>query len=428
MTLLTVSLTLLVGIALLTALNIGMQVHLKREARAAVASILESNTPLARAYTGAMTDVSLNQPQTVYGLESEMPATTGESSEVAMPMDMPVVVNETQGSSLFMVRELFDIDNEAIRSIYTSHEKELFDYYISNKATMDKNRIQEMRIGEMTVYFAVMDTEGGGRSVTSILYVDSYPVFTIMKSLKVLFLGVMVVLILGATLIGIQTGKRLEDSEQKLKRFFSNASHELKTPLMSIQGYAEGLQSGVITDTRMASTVILQQSDRMQSLVEELLLLSKIESGQVQLDLQKINVSEVMDSVVAAHAVLTEKKQLSVECEFPDAPIWVKGDERQLDKAFSSIFSNAAKYAQSRIQVRVSVDGKRVQVRIADDGAGISEQDLEHVFKRFYTGTNGNTGVGLSLAHEIMQLHRGAIRVENNQGAQFIVSLPRSKS
>ena len=136
---------------------------------------------------------------------------------------------------------------------------------------------------------------------------------------------IIIIIVLVSSLLGFEVGKKLEKSEEKLRRFFSNASHELKTPLMSIQGYAEGIYTGVMTDTKGASKVILEQSERMESLVEELLLLSKIESGYLKLEENEVNLLYILDSIINANKPLTTN--IEIEMDFPNEEIIIIGDE-----------------------------------------------------------------------------------------------------
>ena len=209
--------------------------------------------------------------------------------------------------------------------------------------------------------------------------------------------------------------------------FFQNASHELKTPLMAIQGYAEGIQAGVM-DTASAAEVILEESDRMTELVEELLDISKIDMGRQQLALSETDIRELLYDSIRAVEPTAAASGITIAPDFPEEPVMVKCDDTQMRRAVTNILTNGLRYARSELRLTCRADRRHVTIRIQDDGDGIAEADLPHIFDRFYMVKSGKSGIGLALTKEIIRLHKGTIRAYNGDtGAVFEISIPVSR-
>lgn len=228
---------------------------------------------------------------------------------------------------------------------------------------------------------------------------------------------IMAVCIGGACLAGLFLGKKIETDQNRQKQFFENASHELKTPLMSIQGYAEGLEAGIIKDTKKATRVILSETDKMTSLVNDILSISRLESGAYKLKKEPIVMPDFLaECLTSMEAAIMER---GLRVGFDVARMSVEADRIQFEKAVRNILNNAIRYARS--EIRLFYDGKKLV--IWDDGTPISQESLKHLFERFYTGPNGNTGIGMSLTKEIVEQHGWKIRAENTaSGAQFVIT------
>ena len=243
---------------------------------------------------------------------------------------------------------------------------------------------------------------------------------------KVQLLFALVMLALGIVLFfgSYRIGMRFEKDKQKLTRYFQNTSHELKTPIMSIQGYAEGIATGVLTDHEKAAGVIMAQSDRMSELVEEILVLSKMDSGYADRTREVINVSDLLCDCLNRICEQAAQKGIELQVHLPEE-LWILGNEPQLERAFGNILSNGIRYARGLIRVEAFRERKWIRVEISDDGNGIAPEDLPHIFDRFYKGTGGQHGIGLAITREIVALHKGRIRVYSRNGAQFCVWLRR---
>ncbi len=215
----------------------------------------------------------------------------------------------------------------------------------------------------------------------------------------------------------------IERAEESQKHFFQNASHELRTPLMSIQGYAEGIQSGIIHEKK-ASDIIIKESEKMSSLVDEILFLSKMDTDDLQMEYEKINLKELLYDCSWRIKAAADKNNITISHHFDENLVTIDGDEKLLDRAFVNILANAARYAKSHIEIHCHRQDDFIIIQIQDDGKGISEEDLPHIFERFYKGDDGNIGIGLSITKDIIQKHQAQITAENKDGAVFTILFP----
>ena len=260
-----------------------------------------------------------------------------------------------------------------------------------------------------------------------IMYIDIGPITRYIVTLNWAFFAVLLAISSVMCLLGFRFGRDIEKETERQQNFFQNASHELKTPLMAIQGYAEGIQAGVM-DTASAAEVILEESDRMTELVEELLDISKIDMGRQQLALSEMDVRELLYDSIRAVEPAAAASGIAIVPDFPDEPVMVSCDDTRLRRAVTNILSNGLRYARSELCLTCRTDKHRVTIRIQDDGDGIAEEDLPHIFDRFYMGRSGKSGIGLALTKEIVHLHRGTIRAYNgDSGAVFEITLPMGR-
>ena len=256
-----------------------------------------------------------------------------------------------------------------------------------------------------------------------ILYVDVGAVMQYSAYLNAAFFAVLAVLSVLVCLFGWKLGGYVEKAHESQKWFFQNVSHELKTPMMAVQGCAEGIHTGVL-DPVEASGVILEEAEQMSDLVEELLTLSRLESGQANAEFHSMDVREVLYDCLRSTEQLAEQRKLRITPCFDEKPVLVNCDEVQLRRAFSNIIINALRYAKEEIRIECKADRGKAIVRICDDGEGIAPELLPHIFDRFFSTRKGGAGIGLSLAKEIVSLHKGTIRAANDGGAVFEISLP----
>ena len=257
-----------------------------------------------------------------------------------------------------------------------------------------------------------------------IMYIDIGPITRYIVTLNWAFFAVLLAISSVMCLLGFRFGRDIEKEAERQQTFFQNASHELKTPLMAIQGYAEGIQAGVM-DTASAAEVILEESDRMTELVEELLDISKIDMGRQPLTLSETDIRELLYDSIRAVEPAAAATGITIAPDFPEEPVMVKCDDTQMRRAVTNILTNGLRYARSKLCLTCRPDKRNVIIRIQDDGDGIAEGDLPHIFERFYMGKSGKSGIGLALTKEIIHLHKGTIRAYNGEsGAVFEITLP----
>ena len=260
-----------------------------------------------------------------------------------------------------------------------------------------------------------------------IMYIDIGPITRYIVTLNWAFFAVLLAISSVMCLLGFRFGRDIEKEAERQQTFFQNASHELKTPLMAIQGYAEGIQAGVM-DTGSAAEVILEESDRMTELVEELLDISKIDMGRQPLALSETDIRELLYDSIRAVEPAAAASGITIAPDFPEEPVMVKCDDTQMRRAVTNILTNGLRYARSQLRLTCCTDKRQVTIRIQDDGDGIAEADLPHIFDRFYMGKSGKSGIGLALTREIIHLHKGTIRAYNGDGgAVFEISIPVSR-
>ena len=278
------------------------------------------------------------------------------------------------------------------------------------------------------IFMSVQEDYGDGEEPYSyIMYIDIGPITRYIVTLNWAFFAVLLAISSVMCLLGFRFGRDIEKEAERQQTFFQNASHELKTPLMAIQGYVEGIQAGVM-DTASAAEVILAESDRMTELVDELLDISKIDMGRQPLTLSEMDVRELLYDSIRAVEPTAAAGGITITPDFPETPIMVSCDDTRLRRAVTNILSNGVRYARSELRLTCRADKRHVTIRIQDDGDGIAEADLPHIFDRFYMGKSGKSGIGLALTKEIIHLHKGTIRAYNGDGgAVFEITIPVSR-
>lgn len=305
-------------------------------------------------------------------------------------------------------------------------EKKLLEYCAGRDITLDQCYTFKTDRHHL-IFMSAQENYGDGEEPYSyIMYIDIGPITRYIVTLNWVFFAVLLAISSVMCLLGFRFGRDIEKEAERQQTFFQNASHELKTPLMAIQGYAEGIQAGVM-DAGGAAEVILAESDRMTELVEELLDISKIDMGRQRLTLSETDIRELLyDGIRAVEPIAAGG--IAIVPDFPEKPVMVSCDDTQLRRAVTNILSNGVRYARSELRLTCRADKRHVTIRIQDDGDGIAEEDIPHIFDRFYMGRSGKSGIGLALTKEIIHLHRGTIRAYNGEtGAVFEISIPVSR-
>jgi two-component system phosphate regulon sensor histidine kinase PhoR len=227
--------------------------------------------------------------------------------------------------------------------------------------------------------------------------------------------------------------------EKVRKDFVANVSHELRTPITAIRGYSETLMSGALNDASAAPKmvdIIHRQSERLSELVEDLLELSRIESKQLQLAQEPVELAEAAQRASEAVRPKARARNTTIDLQI-DPGLSALADQRALEQVLLNLLDNAVKYTPPSGHVWVSAKRREhdVQVAIRDDGPGIEPRHLPRIFERFYrvdkgrSRDMGGTGLGLSIVKHLVTGMKGEVRVESapGKGSTFFVELPAAK-
>jgi heavy metal sensor kinase len=230
--------------------------------------------------------------------------------------------------------------------------------------------------------------------------------------------------------------ERLEGAFKKITQFTADASHELRTPVALMRTRAElSLRKPRSAEEyRDALAEVHSELEKTSSLVEKLMLLTRADYGAETLQLATANLAEIVRDACEQGATLAESKQIDFQKHIPQQPVWIKADPHALGRLFLILIDNAVKYTPPGGRVEVVVkdeDGHALGV-VRDTGIGISEEDLPHIFERFYRADkarsreSGGVGLGLSIGHWIAEAHAGTIEVQSSLGhwSVFQVRLP----
>jgi two-component system, OmpR family, sensor kinase len=223
-------------------------------------------------------------------------------------------------------------------------------------------------------------------------------------------------------------------SEERMRRFITDASHELRTPLTTIRGFAELYRQGAANDVEMLMSRIESESARMGLLVEDLLLLARLDA-QRPLERHRVDLLALAtDAVHDAQSIAPQRKITMEVFDGPGTPE-VLGDEARLRQVLGNLVANALQHTPETagITVRVGTDGSNAVLEVCDEGPGMSSQDAHRVFERFYrtdssrARASGGTGLGLSIVDSLVYAHGGTVTVTTapGQGCRFKVNLPR---
>jgi signal transduction histidine kinase len=234
---------------------------------------------------------------------------------------------------------------------------------------------------------------------------------------------------------------RVQNAQNSQRDFVANVSHELKTPLTSIQGFATAILDGTANTPealQQANQVIYTEASRMSRLVVDLLSLARLDAGIADMQHAPLDMAVLLKSVVDKMTPQARLAQVDLALQMGDLP-WLNGDADRLSQIFTNLVDNAIKYTPSGGHIRIQADytDGKVIVSITDSGVGIGPQDLPHIFERFYQidksrrgGSQHGVGLGLAIAREIVLAHHGNISVTSvpGQGSTFTVLLPISGS
>ena len=235
--------------------------------------------------------------------------------------------------------------------------------------------------------------------------------------------------------------------DRERRQFVSNVSHELRTPLTSMRSYIEALNDGAWKDPEVAPSflkVTQDETDRMIRMINDLLSLSRMDSGTVKLDFELVNLNELFNYILNRFDMMlkkdnndtreTKSKNYTIKRDFTKRDLWVEIDTDKFIQVVDTIMNNAIKYSPDGgvITCRLLETHNHVILSITDQGLGIPRKDLGHIFDRFFrvdkarSRAQGGTGLGLAISKEVIEMHHGKIWVDSieGKGSTFYISLP----
>lgn len=229
----------------------------------------------------------------------------------------------------------------------------------------------------------------------------------------------------------------LKQLEQMRKDFVANVSHELKTPITSIRGFSETLLDGAMKDEAMLEQflqIILKESGRLQSLIQDLLELSKLEREDFHLNIEKIGMQRLLHDLIPIVQQHADKKGIHLNTDL-EGDTFVEGDSSRLKQVFMNLLTNAVNYTPEYGEVTIKLEERenQVKVSVSDNGVGIPKEEISRIFERFYrvdkarSRNSGGTGLGLAIVKHIVEGHHGRIYVESevDMGTTFHVEIPK---
>ena len=239
----------------------------------------------------------------------------------------------------------------------------------------------------------------------------------------------------GGSLLLVQNLTRVRRLETVRRDFISNVSHELRTPLASLKALTETLQEGALEDPKAARRFlgrIETEVDALTQMAAELLELTRIESGQVPLEIKAVDLASLLNLASDRMRAQAERAGLKLRVEAPTRMPMIRADAPRLEQVLVNLIHNAVKFTRptGEVVLSASLEGNFVRFAVRDTGAGIPEDELERIFERFYKAdrarSGGGTGLGLSIARHIVEAHGGRIWAESveDRGSTFYFTVP----
>lgn len=233
-----------------------------------------------------------------------------------------------------------------------------------------------------------------------------------------------------------QMGNQLSTLEQSRRDFVANVSHELRSPITSIQGFAQGMLDGTIPkeEHQQYLQVVVDETHRLAKLIQSLLNLSRMENEEISLAYTDFDINELARRVLISRMNQIEEKNIEIEADLAEEPLMVHADGDQIQQVLINLLDNALKFtpAGGAVTLAAREEGDHVAFRVKDTGVGIREEDAPHIFDRFYKADKAHTvgqgtGLGLAICYRIMERHGQSIRLVSGQGgAEFEITLEKA--
>lgn len=227
---------------------------------------------------------------------------------------------------------------------------------------------------------------------------------------------------------------RLKQIEEMRKDLIANVSHELRTPLTSIRGFIQGILEGVIGPGEQEKYLsrVFEETSRLNRLVNDLLQLARLQAGSVKLNREIVDVGALVSDLTEELGLYAKQRGTGLGAEIAGGKLTVPADRDRLKQIILNLLHNAVSYSGEggEVLIRVLKENGKVVIKVADNGAGIPEEELEFIFKKFHRvekpGVEPGSGLGLTIAKELVELHGGIISVRSivDQGTEFTVTLP----
>ena len=236
------------------------------------------------------------------------------------------------------------------------------------------------------------------------------------------------------SLINMQ--KKIDGETNRKNTIYENVAHDLRTPLVSILGYADGLRAGIIKDKNKACDVILRTGNQLKEMIENILVLSRFDNDTYKGNNEELSLVDLISEQVETVKVIDESKKVIFENELDDEGV-INSDRKLLVRIIQNLLSNGIKYANSKVVInlkkvgsqssplRVSGSPSQYVVKIADDGKGINKNNLQNIFTRYYKGEDGHFGIGLAVVKSSADYLGADVKVESEEGkgTSFVITI-----
>jgi histidine kinase len=231
--------------------------------------------------------------------------------------------------------------------------------------------------------------------------------------------------------------EELQSTETRRIELIGNVAHELRTPLASMRSLMEGMIDGILPADFSTYSAVQTELTRLQRLVGDLEHLSQAEAGQIKLNRREFDLKELVEQVVLRLKPQFSEKQIDLKIELPEPPLRLEADRERLQQVLINLLGNALQYTppNGTVQIHAASKENRIVCSVEDNGIGLSESDIKHIFERFYrvdksrSRAGGGSGIGLTIAHHIIKAHGGNLQAEStglDRGSGFYFSLPQN--